>query len=95
MPDSKILIIDDEWESAIVKAVQRRLEDEGWLTVIVKPQSQWMVGDEFESAAIYAIEDERPDGVLLDVRLGEHRDDQFKAWKFCARLWSTTPFCRC
>ena len=78
MADSKILIIDDEWESAIVKAVQRRLEEEGWRTVIVEPQSRWLVGDEFEAAAIYVIEAERPDGVLLDVRLGEHRDDQFK-----------------
>ncbi len=78
MPDNKILIIDDEWESAIVKAVQRRLTEEGWQTIIVDPQSHWSMGDEFAAAAIYAIEEEGPDGVLLDVRLGEHRDDQFK-----------------
>ncbi len=78
MADSKILIIDDEWESAIVKAVQRRLEEEGWRTVVVEPQAMGLVANEFEDAAIYAIEEESPDGVLLDVRLGEGQDDQFK-----------------
>ena len=91
MPESKILIIDDEWESAIVKAVQRRLQDEGWQTIIVQPQSQWLVGDEFETAAIYAIEDERPDGVLLDVRLGEHRDDQFKGLEILRQIVEHYP----
>ena len=91
MADSKILIIDDEWESAIVKAVQRRLEEEGWQTVIVKPQSKWLVGEEFETASIYAIEDERPDGVLLDVRLGEHRDDQFKGLEILRQIVEHYP----
>ena len=78
MADSKILIIDDEWESAIIKAVRRRLEEEGWRTVVAEPQSRWLDGDEFAAAARYAVETERPAGVLLDVRLGEHREDQFK-----------------
>ncbi|MFQ5934747.1 MAG: hypothetical protein ACE5KI_08915, partial [Dehalococcoidia bacterium] len=46
--------------------------------VVVEPQGRWLTGDEFERAALYAIEEERPDGVLLDVRFGEHRDDRFK-----------------
>ena len=78
MADNKILIIDDEWESAIVRAVRRRLEEEGWRAIVAKPQSRWLGGDEFAAAAIYAIEEHRPNGILLDVRLGEHRDDQFK-----------------
>ena len=78
MADNKILIIDDEWESAIVRAVRRRLEEEGWRAIVAEPQSRWLGGDEFAAAAIYAIEEHRPNGVLLDVRLGEHRDDQFK-----------------
>ena len=91
MADSKVLIIDDEWESAIVKAVQRRLEEEGWHTVVVEPQSRWLVGDEFEAAAVFAIEDERPDGVLLDVRLGEHRDDQFKGLEILRHIVEHYP----
>lgn len=91
MSDSKVLIIDDEWESAIVKAVQRRLQDEGWRTVIVEPQGRWLLGDEFETAAIYAIEEEVPDGVLLDVRLGEHRDDQFKGLEILRRIVEQYP----
>ena len=94
MADGKILIVDDEWESAIVKAVRRRLEEEGWRTIAVEPQSRWRGGDEFEAAAIYAIEEQRPDGVLLDVRLGEHRDDQFKGLeilRYIVEHYSTLP----
>lgn len=74
----KILIVDDEWDSAIVKSVRRRLEDEGWHTSVIEPEGPWVTGDDFERAALYAIEEERPDGVLLDVRFGEHTDDRFK-----------------
>ena len=73
----KILIVDDEWESAIVKAVRRRLDQEGWQPVVVQPETQWSLGEEFEAAALYAVEEEQPDGVLLDVRFGDHRDDRF------------------
>ena len=74
----KILIVDDEWGSAIVRAVRRRLESEGWHTIAVEPETLWQTGDDFEVAALYAIEEEQPDGVLLDVRFGEHKDDRFK-----------------
>ena len=74
----KILIVDDEWGLAIVRAVQRRLESEGWHTIAVEPETRWQTGDEFQEAALYAIEEEQPDGVLLDVRFGEHEDDRFK-----------------
>ncbi|MFQ5860029.1 MAG: response regulator transcription factor [Dehalococcoidia bacterium] len=74
----KILIVDDEWDSAIVRAARRRLEEEGWRTIAVQPETPWLVADEFEAAALYAIEEEQPDGVLLDVRFGEHKDDRFK-----------------
>ena len=66
----KILIVDDEWQSSIVKTVRRRIEREGWLTVVVDLGSQWTSGEEFETAALYAIDEERPDGVLLDVNFG-------------------------
>ncbi len=91
MADSKILIIDDEWESAIVKAVQRRLEEEGWRTVVVEPHSRWLVGDALEVAAFYAIEEEQPDGILLDVRLGEHRDEQFKGLEILRHIVEHYP----
>lgn len=74
----KILLVDDEWESAIIKAVHRRLEDEGWSVIIVQPESKWSSGDDFDLETMYVIEEERPDGVLLDVRFGEHQDDRFR-----------------
>jgi len=75
---SKILIVDDESESAILRAVRRRLDEEGWETSVVQPESGYSVGEEFESAALWSIEQDLPDAVLLDVRFGEHRDDQFR-----------------
>ena len=36
----KILIVDDESDSDIVKAVLRRLEQEGWQAVVVEPDAR-------------------------------------------------------
>ena len=95
MPDvkgqGKLLIVDDEWQSAIMSAVRRRLENEGWSTIIVKPEAQSLPGDEFEIAALYAIEQEHPDGVLLDVRFGEHRDDRFRGLGILRKIVEQHP----
>ena len=77
MPNT-ILIVDDESESPIVNAVKRRLDEEGWLTQIIKPEPSGSIGDEFEALTLYTIEADSPDGILLDIRLGEHKEDQFK-----------------
>ena len=74
----KILIVDDEWNSAIVSSVRKRIEDEGWQALVVQPESKWVTGDDYEVEALYAIEEESPDAVLLDVRFGNHPDDTFK-----------------
>ena len=87
----KILVVDDEWESPIVKSVRRRLEDEGWQTLAVEPGSQWRSGDEFEAAALYAIEAERPEPVLLDVRFEEHADDRFKGLGILRKIVERYP----
>ena len=87
----KILIVDDEWQSAIVKAVRRRIEAEGWITAVVDPGPQWVSGEEFESAALYAIEEERPDGLLLDVNFGEHKDDRFKGLGILRKVLDAHP----
>ena len=73
-----ILIVDDELDSAIVMAVRRRLDEEGWDPVVVRPEGNWSTADEFEDAALYAIEESQPDGVLLDVRFGDQAEDRFK-----------------
>ena len=87
----KILIVDDEWESPIVKAVRHRLDQDGWLTQVVQPDTSWHDGGEFEAAALYAIEDEQPDGILLDVRLGEYDEDQFKGLEILRRIVEAHP----
>ena len=74
----KILVVDDESESAILRAVRRRLEEEGWDTPVIQPESGHSVGEEFEAATLWYIEQDLPDAVLLDVRFGEHQDDQFR-----------------
>ncbi len=74
----KILIVDDEAESAILKAVLRRVEHEDWHAVVVVPENGYPIGEEFAAAAIWSIEEDQPDAVLLDVRFGDHRDDLFK-----------------
>ncbi len=88
---TRILIVDDEWESAIVRAVRRRLEAEGWATIVVEPEGRWVTGDDFELEALYAVEQEQPDGVLLDVRFGEHGDERFKGLGILRKLIERYP----
>ena len=85
-----ILIVDDEATSAIVRAVRRRLEDEGWSTQVVSKEEHGSADDMFW-AAMAAIEDSLPDGVILDVRLGEYRDDQFKGLDLLKRIVAERP----
>ena len=87
----KILIVDDEWESPIVNAVRRRLDQEGWHTLVIEPEAGGSPGDEFEAAALYAIEEESPEGVLLDIRLGEYREDQFKGLEILQKIVERHP----
>ncbi len=85
-----ILIVDDEATSAIVRAVRRRLEDEGWTTRVVGKEEHGSAEDMLW-AALEAIEDRLPDGVILDVRLGDYRDDQFKGLDILKRIVAERP----
>ena len=77
-------------------AVRRRLDAEGWDTRVVLPEGmlpEGMLpeGEEFEAAALYAIEEEQPGGVLLDVRLGDLREDQFKGLEILREIVRRHP----
>tara|TARA_B100000029_G_scaffold177254_1_gene174584 strand:- start:277 stop:1065 length:789 start_codon:yes stop_codon:yes gene_type:complete len=87
----KILIVDDESESAILRAVRRRLDEEGWQTLVVVPEAGHSIGEEYEAAALWSIEDDHPDAVLLDVRFGEHRDDQFRGLSILGEVVERWP----
>ncbi len=92
----KILIVDDESESAILRTVRRRLEQEGWHTAIVRPDpnsptAKALLGDEFEAAALWSIEEQLPDAILLDVRFGDHRDDRFKGLSILDHIVNRWP----
>ncbi len=87
----RIVVVDDESESAILKAVRRRLQEEGWRTVVVEPESDWTTGEGFEAAALWTIEEEQPDGVLLDVRFGEHPDDRFRGLSILGEIVQRFP----
>ncbi len=85
-----ILIVDDEATSTIVRAVRRRLEEEGWSTQVVSKEAHGSAEDMLW-AAMAAIEHSIPDGVILDVRLGEYRDDQFKGLDLLKRIVQERP----
>ena len=95
MPDpktaQKIMIVDDEAESSILRSVRKRLEEEGWATAVVQPYTGGTLGEEFEEAALWEIEEEKPDAVLLDVRFGEHRDDRFRGLEILDQIVSRWP----
>ena len=95
MPDNrtaqKIMIVDDEAESSILRSVRKRLEEEGWATAVVQPYAGGTLGEEFEEAALWGIEEEKPDAVLLDVRFGDHRDDRFRGLEILDQIVSRWP----
>ena len=86
-----ILIVDDEWDSKVVRSVRKRLDDEGWRTNVVVPFDFVVSGDDFEAEALYAIEEDRPDGVVLDVRFGEHGSDRFKGLAILQKIVEHHP----
>lgn len=86
-----ILIVDDEWDSTILRSVRKRLDEEGWRTRVVVPFDFIVSGDDFEAEALYAIEEDRPDGVVLDVRFGEHGSDRFKGLSILQKIVEHHP----
>ncbi len=87
-----IVIVDDEHRSPIMAAVSARLVAEGWSPVPVVPSPDRPVtGDDFEDAALHAISELSPGAVLLDVRFGEHKDDQFKGLSILQRITEQHP----
>lgn len=86
-----ILIVDDEWDSKVVRSVRKRLDEEGWRTNVVVPFDFIVSGDDFEAEALYAIEEDRPDGVVLDVRFGEHGSDRFKGLAILQKIVEHHP----
>jgi DNA-binding response OmpR family regulator len=87
----KILIVDDEAGSDLMNSVRRKLDREGFETVVVQPPSKMVTGDDFEAEALIAIDTVRPSAVLLDVRFGDHPDDQFKGLGILARIIEKAP----
>ena len=87
----KVLIVDDEWDSAVVRTVASRLNEEGWETLVVAPEPGVTMADDFEDEALYAIETERPDGVLLDVRFGEFEGERFKGLDILRKIVDQYP----
>ena len=87
----KIMIVDDEAESSILRSVRKRLEDEGWATSVVQPYSGGTLGEEYEESALWEIEEGRPDAILLDVRFGDHRDDRFRGLEILGQIVNRWP----
>ena len=98
----RILIVDDEPDTALMQSVLRALQADGFEPIVVRPGAddsgsssvgQQIVasGDDFEAEALYAIEEYRPAGVILDVRFGEHRDDLFKGLGILGKIVKRDP----
>ena len=65
-----------QWGLAIVRVVWQRSESEDG-HIAMGTETLWKLWDDFEVAVLYGIEVEQPDGILLVVGFGEHRDDRF------------------
>jgi DNA-binding response OmpR family regulator len=72
----KILVVDDEHMSDLMRSVLRRLETDGFKPIVVAP----------EGPHVTAMETERPSAVLLDVRFGEYDSDRFKGLSILKKI---------
>lgn len=82
----KILVVDDEHMSDLMRSVLRRLESDGFRPIVVAPEGPHVGGDDYEAQALFAMEKERPAAVLLDVRFGEYDTDRFKGLSILKKI---------
>lgn len=82
----KILVVDDEHMSDLMRSVLRRLESDGFRPIVVAPEGPRVTGDDYETQALFAMEQERPAAVLLDVRFGEYDTDRFKGLSILKKI---------
>ena len=82
----KILIVDDEHMSDLMRSVLRRLETDGFRPIVVAPEGPHVDGDDYEAQTLFAMEEERPAAVLLDVRFGEYDTDRFKGLSILKKI---------
>ena len=82
----KILVVDDEHMSDLMRSVLRRLEADGFNPIVVNPEGPHVTGDHYETQALFALEDRQPAAVLLDVRFGEYDTDRFKGLSILKKI---------
>jgi DNA-binding response OmpR family regulator len=82
----KILVVDDEHMSDLMRSVLRRLETDGFKPIVVAPEGGHVTGDDYETQALFAMETEQPAAVLLDVRFGEYDSDRFKGLSILKKI---------
>jgi len=82
----KILVVDDEHMSDLMRSVLRRLETDGFRPIVVAPEGPDLTGDDYETQALFSMETERPSAVLLDVRFGEYDSDRFKGLSILKKI---------
>ncbi len=87
----KILVVDDESTSDLMRSVLRRLETEGFRPVVVQPSGDRVDGRQYETEALFALTEERPAAVLLDVRFGEYDEDRFMGLNILKKIVERDP----
>jgi DNA-binding response OmpR family regulator len=87
----KILVVDDESSSDLMRSVLRRLESEGFRPVLIQPTGPVVDGRQYQTEALFALEDERPAAVLLDVRFGEYDEDRFMGLNILKKIVERDP----
>jgi len=82
----KILVVDDEHMSDLMRSVLRRLEIDGFRPIVVAPKGPHLTGDDYETQALFALDTERPSAILLDVRFGDYDSDRFKGLSILKKI---------
>ena len=82
----KILVVDDEHMSDLMRSVLRRLETDGFKPIVVAPEGSHLTGNDYETQTLFSMETERLSAILLDVRFGEYDLDRFKGLSILKKI---------
>ncbi len=82
----KILVVDDEHMSDLMRSVLRRLETDGFNPIVVAQEGSHLTGDDYETQTLFSMETERLSAILLDVRFGEYDSDRFKGLSILKKI---------
>ena len=87
----KVLIVDDEWDSGVIRNLVGEIEKIGWKAIVANDGVEGASAEEYEIAAPWYVQENRPDAVVLDIKFGNFPDERFRGLSILTSLVEAFP----